>query len=120
MVYLYQKFPEKNAPHLLLRVLVTAAAVIWCSMLSIRYGNSTVVLFAALWAFRGKGSFQSLVGSAVSILCCIFSLFFMAAPMGFLAIHFYNGEKGPENRIVDYLAYPALLLVVGAAGRLLF
>lgn len=31
MVYLYQKFPEKNAPHLLLRVLVTAAAVIWCS-----------------------------------------------------------------------------------------
>ena len=48
MVYLYQKFPEKNAPHLLLRVLVTAAAVIWCSMLSIRYGNSTVVLFAAL------------------------------------------------------------------------
>ena len=42
MVYLYQKFPEKNAPHLLLRVLVTAAAVIWCSMLSIRYGNSTV------------------------------------------------------------------------------
>ena len=90
MVYLYQKFPEKNAPHLLLRVLVTAAAVIWCSMLSIRYGNSTVVLFAALWAFRGKGSFQSLVGSAVSILCCIFSLFFMAAPMGFLAIHFYN------------------------------
>lgn len=44
----------------------------------------------------------------------------MAAPMGFLAIHFYNGEKGPENRIVDSLAYPALLLVVGAAGRLLF
>lgn len=120
MVYLYQKFPEKSASHILLRVLVTVAAVVWCSMLSIRYGNSVVVLFAALWAFRGKGSFQSLVDSAVSILCCLFSLFFLAAPMGFLAVHFYNGEKGPENRVVNYLAYPALLLVVGAAGKLLF
>lgn len=60
MVYLYQKFPEKNAPHLLLRVLVTAAAVIWCSMLSIRYGNSTVVLFAALWHSGAKAPSRAL------------------------------------------------------------
>ena len=43
----------------------------------------------------------------------------MAAPMGFLAIHFYNGEKGEENRLVNYLAYPVILLAVGLAGAFL-
>ena len=62
---------------------------------------------------------RSMAGAAASILCCLFSMFFLAAPMGFLAIHFYNGEKGADNRWVNYLAYPVLLLMIGMAGAIL-
>jgi hypothetical protein len=40
--------------------------------------------------------------------------------MAFLAIHFYNGEKGGDNKPVTYLSYPVLLLAFGLAAKLLF
>ena len=39
--------------------------------------------------------------------------------MGFMPIHFYRGEKGEENRLLNYLAYPVLLLAAGLAGMFL-
>lgn len=119
ILFFYRRFPEKKAGQLVLRGLVTVAALVWCSMLSIQYGSSMVVIFVVLWAFRAKPMLRSIAGAAASIVCCLFSMFFLAAPMGFLAVHFYNGyngEKGADNRRVNYLAYPVLLLVVGIAG----
>ena len=46
-------------------------------------------------------------------------MFYMASPMGFLAVHLYNGEKGEQNRLVNYLTYPALLLLTWLAAALL-
>ena len=63
---------------------------------------------------RGMG------GAVAALVCSVFSLFYMASPMGFLAVHFYNGEKGPDNRTVNYLAYPVLLLAVWAVGVVFF
>ena len=37
--------------------------------------------------------------------------------MGFLAIHFYNGEKGESSRLVNYLFYPVTLLAIGLAAK---
>ena len=119
ILFFYRRFPEKKAGQILLRGLVTVAALVWCSMLSIQYGSSFVVIFVVLWAFRAKPMLRSMAGAAASILCCLFSMFFLAAPMGFLAIHFYNGEKGADNRWVNYLAYPVLLLMIGMAGAIL-
>lgn len=116
ILFFYRRFPEKKAGQLVLRGLVTVAALVWCSMLSIQYGSSMVVIFVVLWAFRAKPMLRSIAGAAASIVCCLFSMFFLAAPMGFLAVHFYNGEKGADNRRVNYPAYPVLLLVVGIAG----
>lgn len=120
LLFFYRRFPEKKAGHLLLRGLVTAAALVWCSMLSIQYGSGLVVIFVVLWAFRAKPMIRSIAGASASMLCCLFSMFFMAAPMGFLTIHFYNGEKGADNRLVNYLTYPVMLLVTGLVGILLF
>ena len=44
----------------------------------------------------------------------------LAAAMGFLAIHFYNGEPGEGNRVVNYLFYPVCLLVIGLAAMYVF
>ena len=81
---------------------------------------SGLLILAVLWALREKTALRNLLGAAAALVCCLGSLFYMAAPMGFLAIHFYNGEKGAENRAVNYLAYPALLLIIWALGVLLF
>ena len=116
LLFFYRQFPEKKAGHLLMRGLVTIAALVWCSMLSIQYGSSTVVIFAVLWAFRAKPMLRSIAGATASMVCCLFSMFFLAAPMGFLAVHFYNGEKGADNRRVNYLVYPVLLLAAWAVG----
>ena len=30
-----------------------------------------------------------------------------------MALHFYEGNKGEENRLVNYLAYPVILMACG-------
>jgi hypothetical protein len=40
--------------------------------------------------------------------------------MGFLAIHFYNGEKGNTGRLVNYLFYPVTLLAIGLVAKFAF
>ena len=55
-------------------------------------------------------------GVAMAAACMVVSPFYLAAAMGFLAIHFYNGEPGERNRVVNYLFYPVCLLVIGLAA----
>ena len=50
----------------------------------------------------------------------LISPLYALAPLAFLAIHFYNGEKGTGNMIVNYAAYPVLLLGVWAVAKLAF
>ena len=88
-------------------------------MLTVQNGGGMVLVTAVLWAFRKKPLLRSLAGAGAVLLCSVGSMFYLAAPMAFLAVHFYNGEKGPDNRTVSYLAYPALLLAAALAGWVL-
>lgn len=107
----FYKYYEGSAPkNVAIKTVVTVAAVLWVGMLGIEYGTPTVLIAAVLWALRRNTLLANVAGATVSILCSLSSLFMMAAPMGFLAVHSYNGEKGESNRLVDYLAYPVLLL----------
>lgn len=118
-IYFYGRYTEKSIKNTLVKPVVTLAAILWGSMLSIEYGGCMVLVAAVLWAFRTKPMMRNIAGATATILGSLYSLFMMAAPMGFLAIHFYNGEKGEENRLVNYLAYPVILLAVGLAGAFL-
>lgn len=106
----YKYYADRNAKNVAVKTVVTLAAVMWVGMLDIEYGVPMVLVSAVLWAFRSNTLLANVAGATVSIVCSLSSLFMMAAPMGFLAVHSYNGEKGESNRTVDYLAYPALLL----------
>ncbi len=116
LLYWCRKFGERSAKQVLGRIAITLAALVWPVMLNIQYGSATVLMVAVLWAMRNKPNFRGMVGAAGIIACSLFSPFFLAAPMSFLAIHFYNGERGAENRLVNYLAYPVLLLAAGLIG----
>lgn len=120
LLYLYDFFKEKKPMNLLAKILVTAAAFVWCAMLKIEGGVCTLIITLAFWILRKKPMFRNLAGGTAAMLCCIFSMFYLATPMGVMVNHFYNGEKGQENRVFSYLFYPAVLALCGIIGYFVF
>ena len=113
MLYLYNRYPDKMLNSIAVKAFVTLAAFLWVGMLRIEEGSSLLLLTVVLWSIRNKPNFRSIVGCAAAFGCTIFSLYYAAAPLVFLAIHAYNGEKGENNKLANYLSYPVLLLAFG-------
>lgn len=116
LLYFYRYCGEKSLKNTVIKIIVSAAAVIWGQMLGIEYGSFLVLLTAVLWLMRGKPMYRPFVGCAAAVLGTVMSPFYIASPMGFLAVHFHNGEQGEENRLVNYLAYPVMTALVAVAG----
>lgn len=82
-----------------------------------------LVIVPVLWIFRGKKGMQILFGCFATLLSCIFNMNTLAfigcsvAPLTFMLVHFYNGERGESNRYINYLAYPAMLLAIGLLAK---
>ena len=89
-------------------------------MLRIDHGISLIFLLCVIWFFRSRPRYSTIGGAAGAMCCTLFSIFYLASPLSFLVIHFYNGEPGENNRLVTYLAYPVLLLAIGLVGILAF
>ena len=89
-------------------------------MLKIEFGICFVLIAGVMWAFRSRPLYRNFAGASAAIVCSVFNPFFLASPMGFLAVHMYNGEDGEENRVFCYLFYPAVLLLAAIAGWILF
>jgi len=119
MLLLYQRFAGKGIGRVLMWGLVTVAAVLWCLMLKIPEGAACVLLVAVLWAARNQKNYRTFIGCGAAACCTLFSPFYLAAPMGFLVLHGYRGERGEENRLINYLAYPLILLAAAVAGLFL-
>lgn len=115
MLYLHRFYGGDSISKRLLRVVIAAAAVLWPMMLLVQDGAFCVIMVAVFWLCRNRTQYRTFIGCAVAALCSLMSIYYLAAPMAFLAIHFYRGEKGEENRAVNYLAYPVLLIAAAAA-----
>lgn len=120
LLYLYGFFREKKLTNFLMKVLITLAAVVWCRMLCINDGICCVLMTVAFWGFRKKPVIRNLMAGGAAMVCCLFSLYYLAAPLAMLVVHFYNGEKGEGNRLVNYLFYPVILTVISIAGAIAF
>lgn len=107
LLYLFTRFAEQKA----VCVIVTLAATGWGWMLGIEHCIPMVLMVCVMWLFRKKKMFMGFSGAAVAVLCTGGSVFYLAAPMGFLVTHFYNGEPGEGNKLVSYLFYPVVLLI---------
>lgn len=116
MLYFFRHYSKKSFGHYAIRAFVAVAAVLWALMLNIRDGAPFVLLAAVLWLLRNKKVLWMVFGCVAAFACSIFSPFYMLSPMVFIILHFYNGEKGEENRWLKYLAYPAILLALGLVG----
>lgn len=113
MLYFFRRFTEKKVSHVLMKIIAIVGVFLWSNILNVDHGACCVILTAVLWWLREKDNMRTLIGIMVMFGCSIFSMFYLAAPIGFLVLHFYEGKQGTENRIVNYLAYPVILLAAG-------
>ena len=113
LLYLFKRFEGKK----LVCVVMALAGVLWAVMLKIDHGVPMMLMLCVMQVFRNKRMFMGFSGVAVAAMCMAISPFYIVAPMGFLAIHFYNGEKGEGSRIVNYLFYPVALLAIGLIAK---
>ena len=119
LMFFFRYYEAKSVKNTFIKLFVLIAAVLWTVMLGIEHGVTLVLLVAVLWALHKRPQNRNLIGSVVSIAFSILSPFYMASPMGFLPVHLHNGEQGGENRLVNYLSYPAVLLVIGLIAKYL-
>lgn len=117
MLYIFHYYSGKKIKNVAIKVLTVCMAVVWVEMLRIVDGMGIIIMVTALWALRKNRSLQIFGGCAAMFLASVFSPFYLMAPMVFLAIHFYNGEEGDDNKFVNYLAYPVLLLAIGLLAK---
>ena len=113
LLLLFRHFAGKK----LICAVMALAGLIWAIMLKIDHGVPMMLMICVMHLFRNKKMFMGFSGMAAAALCTGISPFYLVAPMGFLAIHFYNGEKGNSSRLVNYLFYPVALLVIGLAAK---
>lgn len=116
VLHFFRRYTGKGLQNLLIKLAVFVAGMVWAKMLSIDSADCCLVLVTALWACWSKPNFRTLVGCCAAVVCSLFSPFYLLSPMSFLILHSYNGEKGEENRLFNYLAYPVLLLAVWGAA----
>ena len=116
LLYLFERFSGKK----LLCVIMALAGLVWAMMLRVDHGIPMILMICVVRIFRNKRMFMGFSGMAAAALCTGISPFYLAAPMGFLAIHFYNGEQGNSSKLVNYLFYPVTLLVIGLVAKFAF
>lgn len=112
MMYFYRRYAEKTTVNTLIKLAVTVAAIAWVSILRADEGLPMILLVAVLWALREKPTFRTLAGCVVATACSIISPFYSLSLFAFIFIHLYNGEKGGDNKVVNYAAYPVILVFV--------
>lgn len=120
MLWFYKNFPGFKGTNLLYKMAATVGAYLWCNMLNISNGVCVLVIGLTLWAFQKKPQFRVYAGAIAAILCSVISPFYMIAPVSFLLLHSYNGEKGDGNPVVSYLSYPVVLIAVVLIGVIAF
>lgn len=102
---LKEKIKNKYA-WLSLSILIVGVNAIIATLLSFDYDYYSIIIIFILYLFYDK----RFVGSLISYLVIIKEVY---AILGFAVINFYNGEKGRQNKLFNYLFYPVHLLILG-------
>lgn len=124
----FKMYSQPGFKNFAIKTFLWLMAFVWSNFLQIAYAPMMLMLLPVLWFFREKKMMQVFMGSGAVLLSSVFylggsgSLMMgcMIAPLVFTAIHFYNGEPGNGNKIINYLAYPAILLAVWLIAVLAF
>lgn len=116
-IWSIEKIEEKiniGIGQMLLKTCVIFLAVYLAEFLKTDYDSFGVFIIVVLYLFRKNRLRQCLIG-AVGFCWEI------TAPLAFLPIYFYNGQRGKKiNKYVFYLIYPLHLVLLALLRRLWF
>lgn len=87
-------------------ILIVAINAVLATLLSFDYDYYSIIIIFILYLFYDK----RFLGSILSYLVIIKEVY---AILGFAVINFYNGEKGRQDKLFNYLFYPVHLLILG-------
>ncbi len=119
MLYLWNNYKVNAKFSPIFKFLIAVITILWCQMLKIDHGAALTIIVSILWVFRDNVIYLNFAGAAAAMVCTLISPYFLAAPMGFLAVHSYNGERTTLSHKINYLTYPALLIIGWSFGVLL-
>ena len=91
---------------ILVSVIIVAINAILATLLSFDYDYYSIIIIFILYIFYDN----RFVGSLLSYLAIIKEIY---AILGFAIINLYNGEKGKQNKLFNYLFYPTHLFILG-------
>ncbi len=94
--------------NIILSLLIIAAGLVLAEGLNTDYGAAGVLFILLLYLYRYNKSMQLVVGCVSGILI----LQEMAAPLSFLFISAYNGERGLKLKYLFYTIYPVHLILL--------
>ena len=126
VLYFFRRYAKKTTQGICLGMIIWMVAFLWVGMLHLENANMMLVIVPVLWLCRNKKPMQVFCGCIATFMCSVFHMGTMAsigcfiAPLTFMLVHFYNGEKGEGNRYINYLAYPVILLAVGLTAMMAF
>lgn len=86
-----------------------SGGMLLAELLHADYGAFGVLLIVVLYLFQEKKAWQCILGA----LCCLWEV---TAPLAFLFIWLYNGERGRQPKWFFYWFYPVHLLLYYAIG----
>ncbi len=114
----FKQYAATSAKDILAKCMVVFGALLWSAFLGVQNAVPVVAMILVLWQFRGNRNKQVIFGLAAAMLCGLMSGYYFASALGVLMLLLYNGERGYfESKVVNYLAYPILLLAVGIAAQ---
>jgi hypothetical protein len=119
VLYLFNHYSGKSFKNIAIKVLVALMAILWVEMLRIDDGMAIVIMTVTLWLTRKNRSMQVFVGCVMMFVVSAipFNPTYWLAPIVFLTVHFYNEEQGEDNKLFNYLSYPAVLLIIGLVAK---
>lgn len=119
MLYLWSNYEGKEKKYRLLKLFIVIVTILWVQMLKVDHGAAFVIIVSLFWALRKKSLFVHFAGAAGAMLCSLISPYYLASPMGVLAVHSYNGVKSTNSHKYNYLFYPVVLMIGWILGIML-
>ncbi|MEQ0487737.1 TraX family protein [Anaerococcus murdochii] len=97
---------KKRPLWIFVSLLIVALSSLGSMLISSDYEYYAIIIIYLYYLFYDK----KLLASGLSYLVIIKEIY---AILGFATVLFYNGEKGKQNKIFNYLFYPVHLLIFG-------
>ena len=114
----FKQYEGSNVKNTLAKCMVVLGALLWSAFLGIQNAIPVIGMILVLWLARGSRNKQVIFGIAAAMLLGLLSEYYFASILGVALLLLYNGERGySENKVINYLSYPLVMLAVGIAAK---